>query len=280
MLKINHLRKQYEGFSLHCSMEVQPGCITGLVGRNGAGKSTTLKAALGLIHMDDGTVEMFGKEISTLTDQDKQKLGVVMSDSGFSTYLSVRDITRILKSMYQKYDHDWFVQQCQHFELPMDQKIKEFSTGMKAKLKLLTALCHQASLLILDEPTVGLDVVVRDELLDLLRGYMEEDSSRSIIISSHISSDLESLCDDFYMIHKGEIILHEETDILLSDYALLKADEAMYAKLDSQYILKSKRESYGYSCLTNKRQYYLENYPDLVMEKGNIDDLILMMLAE
>lgn len=280
MLKINQLKKQYQGFSLHCSMEVQPGCITGLVGRNGAGKSTTLKAALGLIHMDDGTVEMFGKEISTLTDQDKQKLGVVMSDSGFSTYLSVRDITRILKSMYQKYDHDWFVQQCQHFDLPLDQKIKEFSTGMKAKLKILTALCHQASLLILDEPTVGLDVVVREELLDLLRGYMEEDSSRSIIISSHISSDLESLCDDFYMIHKGEIILHEETDILLSDYALLKADEAMYAKLDSQYILKSKRESYGYSCLTNKRQYYLENYPDLVMEKGNIDDLILMMLVQ
>ncbi len=280
MLKINQLKKQYQGFSLHCSMEVRPGCITGLVGRNGAGKSTTLKAALGLIHMDGGSIEMFGKDIQTLTDQDKQKLGVVLSDSGFSSYLSIRDITRIMKCLYSNYEHDWFIQKCQHFDLPMDQKIKEFSTGMKAKLKVLVALCHHASLLILDEPTVGMDVVVREELLDLLRNYMEEDDSRSIVISSHISSDLESLCDDFYVIHEGEIILHEETDVLLSDYALLKADEAMYAKLDPQYILKSKRESYGYSCLTNKRQYYLENYPDLVMEKGSIDDLILMMLAQ
>ena len=280
MLKINQLRKQYQGFSLHCSMEVQPGCITGLVGRNGAGKSTTLKAALGLIRVDGGSVEMFGKDVSVLTDQDKQKLGVVLSDSGFSTYLSIRDITRILKCLYPDYEHDWFIQKCQHFGLPLDQKIKEFSTGMNAELKILIALCHHASLLILDEPTAGMDVVVRDELLDLLRAYMEEDDSRSIIISSHISSDLESLCDDFYMIHEGEIILYEETDVLLSDYALLKADEAMYVKLDPQYILKSKKESYGYSCLTNKRQYYMENYPNLIMEKGSIDDLILMMLAK
>lgn len=277
MLKIHNLKKQYQNFSLDCSMVVQPGCITGLVGRNGAGKSTTLKTVLGLVRMDSGSVELLGKDISSLQEQDRQKLGVVLSDSGFSEYLSVRDITRILKAMYEQYDHDWFLQQCGHFELPLDQKIKEFSTGMKAKLKVLAALCHHASLLLLDEPTVGLDVVVRDELLDLLRTYMEEDENRSIVISSHISSDLENLCDDFYMIHQGEIILHEETDVLLSDYALLKVDEAVYAKLDRQYIVRSRQESYGYRCLTNQRQYYLENYPDLVMEKGNIDDLVLMM---
>lgn len=277
MLKINNLRKQYHDFSLHCSMEVRPGCITGLVGRNGAGKSTTLKAALGLIRIDGGSVEMFGKDVRTLTEQDKQKLGVVLSDSGFSMYLSIQDIIHILKYMYADYEQDWFLQQCEHFELPINQKIKEFSTGMKAKLKVLVALCHNASLLLLDEPTVGLDVVVRDELLDMLRSYMEQDENRSIVISSHISSDLETLCDDFYMIHEGEIILHEETDVLLSEYALLKVSEAVYAKLDSQYILHARKESYGYSCLTNQRQYYLENYPDLVMEKGNIDDLVLMM---
>lgn len=277
MLKISDVRKQYQGFSLHCSMEVRPGCITGLVGRNGAGKSTTLKAALGLIHIDGGQVEMFGKDIHDLDEEDKQKLGVVMSDSGFSMYLSIRDIDRILKYMYSDYDHEQFMQWCEHFELPLDKKMKEFSTGMKAKLKVLVALCHNASLLLLDEPTVGLDVVVRDELLDLLRSYMEQDENRSIVISSHISSDLETLCDDFYMIHDGEIILHEETDVLLGEYALLKVNEAEYENLDSQYILKSRRESYGYSCLTNQRQYYMENYPDLVMEKGNIDDLVLMM---
>lgn len=277
MLKINNLRKQYPDFALDCSMEVHPGCITGLVGRNGAGKSTTLKAVLGLIHIDGGSVELFGKNPEDLTEQDRQKLGVVLPDSGFSMQLSIRDITRILKYMYSDYDHDWFLQWCEHFELPFDKKIKEFSTGMNAKLKVLLALCHNASLLLLDEPTVGLDVVVRDELLDLLRSYMEQDENRSILISSHISSDLETLCDDFYMIHEGEIILHEETDVLLSEYALLKVDEAAYAKLDSQYILKAKKESYGYSCLTNQRQYYLENYPNLVMEKGSIDDLVLMM---
>ena len=277
MLKINNLKKKYHDFSLHCSLEVRPGCITGLVGRNGAGKSTTLKAALGLIRIDGGSVEMFGKDIQALTEQDKQKLGVVLPDSGFSMCLSIRDITHILKYMYSDYDEDWFLQWCEHFELPLKQKIKEFSTGMKAKLKVLIALCHNASLLLLDEPTVGLDVVVRDELLDLLRSYMEQDENRSIVISSHISSDLETLCDDFYMIHEGEIILHEETDVLLSEYALLKVNEAVYAKLDPQYILNTRKESYGYSCLTNQRQYYLENYPDLIMEKGNIDDLVLMM---
>jgi len=277
MLKLRNIKKQYHNFSLDCSMEVQPGRVTGLVGRNGAGKSTTLKAVLGLVRIDGGSAEVFGKDISKLTEQDRQKLGVVLPDSGFSTYLSVRDITHILKAMYQKYDHNWFVQQCQHFELPMNQKIKEFSTGMKAKLKVLVALCHNASLLLLDEPSMGLDVVVRDELLDLLRSYMEQDGNRSIVISSHISSDLESFCDDFYMIHQGKIILHEETDVLLSDYALLKVDEAAYAKLDLQYIIQSRQESYGYSCLTDQRQFYLENYPDLVMEKGNIDNLVLMM---
>lgn len=277
MLKINNLKKKYHDFSLHCSLEVRPGCITGLVGRNGAGKSTTLKAALGLILIDGGSIEMFGKDIQALTEQDKQKLGVVLPDSGFSMCLSIRDITHILKYMYSDYDEDWFLQWCEHFELPLKQKIKEFSTGMKAKLKVLIALCHNASLLLLDEPTVGLDVVVRDELLDLLRSYMEQDENRSIVISSHISSDLETLCDDFYMIHEGEIILHEETDVLLSEYALLKVNEAVYAKLDPQYILNTRKESYGYSCLTNQRQYYLENYPDLIMEKGNIDDLVLMM---
>lgn len=277
MLKINNLQKEYHDFSLHCSMEVRSGCITGLVGRNGAGKSTTLKAALGLIRIDGGSVEMFGKDVHALTEQDKQKLGVVLSDSGFSMYLTVRDVIRILKNMYTDFEYDWFLQQCEHFELPLHQKIKEFSTGMKAKLKVLVALCHHASLLVLDEPTVGLDVVVRDELLDMLRSYMEEDENRSVVISSHISSDLEMLCDDFYMIHEGEIILHEDTDVLLSEYALLKVSEAVYAKLDQQYILQSRQESYGYSCLTNQRQYYQENYPDLVMEKGNIDDLVLMM---
>ena len=149
---------------------------------------------------------------------------------------------------------------------------------MKAKLKILTALSHQADLLILDEPTAGLDVIARDELLNLLREYMEEDDSRSILISSHISSDLEGLCDDLYMIHDGHIVLHEETDVLLSEYGLLKVSAAQYEKLDKQYLLRIKKESYGYSCLTAEKSFYEENYPDIAIEKGNIDEMITMMV--
>ena len=148
---------------------------------------------------------------------------------------------------------------------------------MKAKLKVLVALSHKAELLILDEPTVGLDVVARDEVLNMLREYMEENEESAILISSHISSDLESLCDDLYMIHDGKIILHEDTDVLLADYAVLKLSEEAYTKIDRQYLLKEKKETYGYRCLTNQKQFYLENYPDVVVENGRIDDLIVMM---
>ena len=149
---------------------------------------------------------------------------------------------------------------------------------MKAKLKVLAAISHNPRLLILDEPTAGLDVVARDELLDMLRTFMEQDEQRSILISSHISSDLETMCDDLYMIHDGRIILHEDTDVLLSDYALLKVNEEQYRRLDTQYLLCSRKESYGYSCLTNQKQFYLENYPEIAVEKGSIDNVVTMMI--
>lgn len=277
MLKISHLKKNYKGFSLDCSLEVKPGMITGLVGRNGAGKSTTFKAILGLVHTDGGEIELFGKRISEITVEDKQKLGVAFSDSGFSSYLTVKGVSHILQAMYREFDPDRFVRQCEILGLVQDKKIRELSTGMKAKLKVLTALSHRASLLILDEPTVGLDVVARDQVLNMIREYMEENENSSILISSHISSDLESLCDDLYMIHDGKIILYEDTDVLLGKYALLKISEEVYQKLDKQYILKTRRESYGYNCLTSEKQFYMENYPDIVIENGNIDDLVIMM---
>lgn len=278
MLRIENLKKQYSTFSLDCSLEVRPGCITGLIGQNGAGKSTTFKAVLGLIHPDGGEIEVLGKKPQDFTAQDKQKLGVVLSDSGFSGYLSVKDVIPILEGLYRSFDRKFFLEQMRKFNLPEDKKIREFSTGMKAKLKVLAAVSHDAKLLILDEPTAGLDVIARDELLDLLREFMERDGGRAILISSHISTDLETLCDDIYMIHDGRIILHEDTDVLLSDYALLKADEGQYAKLDKRYILRTKRESFGYSCLTNQKQFYAENYPELAVERGAIDEVIKMMI--
>lgn len=278
MLKIEHVRKNYDSFSLDCSLEMKSGCITGLIGQNGAGKSTTFKAILGLISIDSGTIHILGKDIKEFNEKDKQKLGVVLSDSGFSGYLAIDDIIPILKNLYNDFDSLFFLKQIEKFGLPRNKKIKEFSTGMKAKLKVLVAISHNAKLLILDEPTAGLDVIARDELLELLREFMEQDEERSILISSHISSDLETLCDDLYMIHEGKIILHEDTDILLSDYALIKVNQKQYDTLDKQYILRSKKESYGYRCLTNQKQYYMENYPQIAIEKGTIDEVMTMMI--
>lgn len=276
MLKVKHLKKNYASFSLDCSLEVKPGYVTGLIGQNGAGKSTTFKAILGLIQCDGGSIEIFGQ--STLNEGDKQLLGVVLSDSGFSGYLTISDIIPILENLYKQFDKSFFLHMVNQFELPKNKKIKEFSTGMKAKLKIIVAMSHQAQLLILDEPTAGLDVIARDELLDMMRDYMAEDDQRAILISSHISSDLETLCDDIYMIHDGQVIMHEDTDVLLSEYALLKVDDQQFEQLDKAYILKYRKESYGYSCLTHQKQYYRENYPNIVLENSHIDDVMTMMI--
>lgn len=278
MLKIEHLKKHYGSFSLDCSLEVQQGCITGLIGQNGAGKSTTFKSVLGLISMDGGNVTILGKDLRDFTPKDRENIGVVLSDSGFSGYLTIRDIIPVLKNLYSNFDYSFFLEQINRFQLPLDKKLKDFSTGMKVKLKVLVAISHKAKLLILDEPTTGLDVVARDELLEMLREFMEKDEQNSILISSHISSDLESLCDDIYMIHNGKVILHEDTDVLLSDYALLKVDETQFSQMDKQFILRFQKESYGYSCLTNQKQYYMENYPKIAIEKGTIDTVITMMI--
>ena len=278
MLKIEHLKKQYGNFSLDCSLEVKRGYITGLIGQNGAGKSTTFKAVLGLISADGGKINILGKDLREFTAEDKESLGVVLSDSGFGGYLTIKDLIPIMKSLYKSFDNSFFMDQARRFQLPTDKKINDFSTGMKAKLKVLIAISHDARLLILDEPTLGLDVIARDELLEMLRKFMEENEERSIFISSHISSDLETLCDDIYMIHEGKVIFHEDTDVLLSDYALLKVTEEQFSQIDKQYILRFKKEAYGYSCLTRQKQYYIENYPEVAIDQGTIDEVILMMI--
>lgn len=277
MIRLENVKKQYKDFSLECSLEVRPGRITGLVGQNGSGKSTTFKAILGLIHTDGGTIEVFGKEPKNMPVEEKQQIGAVLAESGFSGYILVKDVCRIMAAMYPEFDKEGFERNCKKYGIPMDKKIKEFSTGMKTKLKMLVAISHNAKFLILDEPTSGVDVVVRDEFLSLLREYMETEG-RSILISSHISNDLETLCDDLYMIHDGKIVMHEDVDVLLSEYGILKPTVEQFEQLDKKYLLKIKKESYGYRCLTNERQFYMENYPEMVVEKGNIDDMILVMV--
>ena len=275
MIRLENVTKNYASFDLDISLEVLPNRITGIIGQNGAGKSTTFKLILGLIQKDHGNITILNE--SSYSKNIAQEVGVVLADSGFSGYLTIQDLIPIQKAMYTNFDEMYFIKQCEKFGLPRNKKIKEFSTGMKVKLKVIVAMSHHARLLILDEPTSGLDVIARDEVLELLRDFMLEDN-HSIVISSHISSDLESLCDDFYMIHNGRIVLHEDTDVLLSDYALLKVTSEQYATLDTQYIMGKKKENYGYRLLTNHKQYYLENYPSISVENGSIDDLMYMMI--
>ena len=276
MLKLDKVVKHYKDFELLCSMEVKAGCVTGLIGKNGAGKSTVFKAILGLIMTDAGRIEIMGRQPDDLSVKDKEMIGVVLADSGFSGYMTIKDFLPVLECMYEKFDRNAFIKKCKNFELPIDKQIKEFSTGMKRKLQILSAISHDASLLILDEPTSGLDVTAREEILNLLREYMEKEN-RSILISSHISSDLEGFCDDIYMIQDGKIILHEDTDVLLGEYALIKATQEQYENLEQAYILRKKKEQYGYSLLTDQKAFYQENYPEIVIEKGSIDEVISMM---
>ena len=277
MLKLENVKKQYKDFELNLSMEVKSGYVTGLIGKNGSGKTTTFKLLLGLIFSDGGEVSVLGKSIENIDIHDREDIGVVLAESGFSGYLTIKDLLPVLRNLYPKFKEDEFIKRCSYFELPMKKKIKEFSTGMKRKLQVLIAISYDAKLLVLDEPTAGLDIIARDELLELLREYMQTEG-RTILISSHISSDLEGFCDDIYMIDHGKIIFHEDTDVLLDEYALLKVSDEQYERLDKNYILKYKKEGFGFRCLTDQKQFYQENYPEIVIEKGSIDELMLMMI--
>ncbi len=276
LIQLQDVTKSYPQFKLHCSMELKEGYITGLIGLNGAGKSTTFKTILGLLTPDSGVVTVFGHEPGQLTQEDRENMGVVLADSGFSGWLTVADIMAIQAAMYHHFDKNSFRDKCEQFQIPFNKQIRNFSTGMRAKLKLLIALSHDAKLLILDEPTAGLDVVARDELLDMMRDYMET-PNRGILISSHIAGDLEGLCDDIYMLEKGEVILHEDTDVLLNEYGVLKVTNEQYADMDKNYIVRRKKENWGWQLLTDQKQYYQENARGLAIEKSGIDEVILML---
>lgn len=277
LAELQQVRKHYKDFSLDCSLRIPEDHVVGLIGANGAGKSTTFKAILGLIRPDSGQTRVLGKRPEEFSAKDKEAIGTVLSEGGFSEYLTVSQIEKVMESLYHSFRREKFEKKCVRFGIPRDKKIKEFSNGMKAKLKVLLALSHGARLLVLDEPTAGLDVTAREDILDLLREYMET-PGRGVLISSHISADLEQFCDDVYMIDHGKIILHEETDTILENYGLLKVSPSDYEKLDKSCLLRVKKESFGYSCLTDQRQFYVENYPSLVIEKGSVDEVITMMV--
>ena len=254
MLKVNHIQKNYSHFNLNCSFDVPKGTITGIIGKSGSGKTTLFKSILNLIHLDSGSISILDTDYQNV---DKNKIGCTLANISLCEY---------------------FIQKCKYYQFPLDKKINEFSTGMKAKLNVLIALSHHSQFLILDEPTNGLDILAREEIIDLIREFRDEDENCSVLISSHISSDLEGLCDEIYILDKGQFIFQETTDCLLDQYGLLKLTDEQFKQIDSSYFLKTKKFSYGYDVLTNQKQFYQENYPEIIIEKNNFDTLFSMML--
>ena len=244
MLKLEHVSKHYTDFSLSdVSFELPEGMIMGLIGENGAGKTTCLSAILSTIH-HEGKIYLFNKEKENLTFEERQDIGVVFDENSYSDLLTIKDIEMISKSLYKKWDHDYFINLCHQHHLSLTKKIKEFSKGMKMKLNIFTALAHHPKLLILDEATSGLDPVARDELLDVFYDFVS-DGKHSILMSSHILSDIEKVADMITFISGGQVLLSESKDDLLGKYVLVRCSEDEVKNFKSNDILGMRKHAYG-----------------------------------
>ena len=222
-IRIQNLTKRFEGFALEgVSFAVPRGAVVGFIGENGAGKSTTIKSILGLIRPDGGSIEVFGKDVGSLTKEERGRLGAVLGDGKLPENLTAKDLDGVFRHIFARWDAAAFFAYLDRFALPRGKKIKDFSRGMRQKFALAVALSHGADVLVLDEPTAGLDPVARDEILDILYDFIQ-DERRSVLISSHIVSDLEKLCDYIAFIHRGRLVFFEEKDALYEKYAVLRA---------------------------------------------------------
>ena len=248
-LELHDLCKNYPGFSLdHLTLSLPSGSILGLVGENGAGKSTTMKLVLGQIQRDGGSVRLLGQENPEQSPALRAQLGVVLDEVGLPSYLNPKQIGRIMGGIYPNWQPERYRQLCQRFGLPDGKRFGSFSRGMKMKMGLAVALSHDAKLLLLDEATSGLDPVVRDELLDLFMDFTQ-DEGHSILLSSHIVSDLEKVCDYVAFLHQGKLLLCEEKDRLTEDYALLPCSLEELKDLPSEALRGWRRNSYGAQAL-------------------------------
>ncbi len=279
LLCMEHASVKYDRFSLDVSLTVEPGMITGLIGRNGSGKTTTFKAIVDVVRAG-GKTEIFGKDNRRLTEDERSMIGIAYTDIFFSGEYKVSAVRRILKAAYKNFNAAEYDRLIKRFDIPQGGKIRNLSTGELAKLRFVSAMSHDAKLVILDEPTSGLDVVARDGILDELRNYMERHEDAAIILSSNITQDLEGLTDDVYMIDEGRIVLHENTDTITDDYGLVKCTEEQFEKLDKEYVKGVKKAPYGRDVLVSQKRYYLENYPALAVEDGTLDQCLVVLAGK
>lgn len=276
VIEIKNLCKKYNGFELkNISLDVPRGMIMGLIGENGAGKTTTIKAILNVINSYDGEIKVFGKDSKIYEKQIKEEIGVVLDDSFLSEYLTPCDINKIMKKLYKNWDEKLYFKYIEEFKLPKDKISKEYSSGMKMKLKIATAISHNPKLLILDEPTAGLDPIARNEILDIFQDFIQ-DEEHSILVSSHITSDLEHIADYITFINNGEIVLTKTRDELLENYGIVKCSKEEFERIDKKDYIKCRKNRYEYDILVENKEEFKIKYDIQIIDKPSIEDIMVI----
>ena len=271
---VSGLTKTYQDFVLdHVSFSVPSGSIVGLIGENGAGKSTTINAALGLIQKEEGFVSILDRE--ELDRDIKEQIGVVFDGSNYPEILSPRKLNRVMKNIYRTWNERVYFGLLKQFSLPSDKQIKQFSKGMKMKLAISAAFSHHSRLLILDEATSGLDPVVRDDILDMLLGFVQ-DEGHSILVSSHITSDLEKIADYIVFIYEGKVVFEKPKDELTEGYGVIKCGAAQFDALDKADIIAYRKMDYEWQILVSDRERMQKKYPKALVVPATIDEIMLL----
>ena len=273
-LIISGLTKTYKDFMLNgVSFSVPCGSIVGLIGENGAGKSTTINAVLGLIQKEAGSICVLGKEQPD--NEIKEQIGVVFDGNNYPEIFSTRKLNRVMKDIYHSWEEHTFLNLLKKFSLPTDKQIKQFSKGMKMKLAIAVALSHNSKLLILDEATSGLDPVIRDDILDILLDFAQ-DETHSILISSHITTDLEKIADYIVFIHEGQVVFSKLKDELIEQYGIIKCGAAQFEALDKSDIIVYRKMDYEWQVLVADRAAMKKKYPKTLIDSVSIDEIMLL----
>lgn len=274
-IEIRGLTKQFADFKLNnIDLTLPSGSIMGLIGENGAGKTTTISAILDLIRKDEGTVRFWGQELSS-SRQFREDIGVVFDGINFYETLTPAKVGKISGAAYRQWDSSLYRNYLDRFQLPADREIKSMSKGMKMKLCIAIALSHRPKLLILDEATGGLDPVMRDDILDVFLDFVQ-DEEHSILMSSHITSDLEKIADYITFIHQGKVLFCKTKDELRYRYGIIRCGAAVFDRIDREEILALRKEDYQWNVLVADREKARRKYKDAVVDDATIDDIMLL----
>lgn len=279
ILEAKGLRKEYPGFSLNVDLEIPGGCIMGLVGANGAGKSTTIRLILGLAHPDGGSVRVLGCDNLNKNPVLREDIGVVFDECSFPEQLTPAQIESILQRSCRRWDSRYYRRLLDRLELPMGKAVKDFSRGMKMKMGIAAAMAHHPRLLLMDEPTSGLDPLVRGEVLDLFLEFIQ-DEEHSILLSSHITSDLEKVADYITFIDKGRVLLREEKDILVEVYGVIKGPASRMGEIAPGDAIGLTETKHGFEGLVRDKAAAAAKYPDFIVDRANLEEIILYLVRE